>query len=114
MIITQKKPIEELMAMLGDAKRIGIIGCSSCATACATGGEKEIQQLKAYLESQGRTVVVTGVAEYCCTRIADRRGALARDAAEPSCRQQEYDLRQVGTGKPCARRKWPGASFRQL
>ena len=39
--------------MLGDAKRIGIIGCSSCATACATGGEKEIQQLKAYLESQG-------------------------------------------------------------
>ena len=42
MIITQKKPIEELMAMIGDAKKIAILGCGSCATACATGGEKEV------------------------------------------------------------------------
>ena len=42
MIITQKKPIEEVMALLGDAKRIALIGCGSCAIACATGGEKEI------------------------------------------------------------------------
>ena len=52
MIITQKKPIDELMAMLGDAKKIAILGCGSCATACATGGEKEIGELKAYLESK--------------------------------------------------------------
>ena len=53
MIITQKKPIEELMAMLGDAKRIGILGCGSCATACATGGEKEVKALKEYLDETG-------------------------------------------------------------
>ena len=40
MIITQKKPIEELMAMLEGATKIALIGCGSCATACATGGEK--------------------------------------------------------------------------
>ena len=57
MIITQKKPIEELMAMIGDAQKIAILGCGSCATACATGGEKEVAELKAYLESQGKTVV---------------------------------------------------------
>ena len=34
MIVTSKKPIEELMAMVGDAKRIGIVGCSSCAIVC--------------------------------------------------------------------------------
>ena len=34
MIITQKKPIEELMAMIGDAKKIAIIGCASCARIC--------------------------------------------------------------------------------
>ena len=62
MIVTSKKPIEELMAMVGDAKRIGIVGCSSCATACATGGEKEIAELKKYLESLGKEVVVTAVA----------------------------------------------------
>ena len=32
MIITQKKPMEELMAMVGDAKTVAIVGCNSCAT----------------------------------------------------------------------------------
>ena len=27
MIITQKKPIEEVMALVGDAKTVGIVGC---------------------------------------------------------------------------------------
>ena len=35
MIITQKKPIDELMAMLGDAQKIAILGCASCPTASA-------------------------------------------------------------------------------
>lgn len=69
MIITQKKPIEELMAMLGNAQKIGIIGCSSCATTCATGGEKEVQEMKEYLESQGREVAVTAMADYCCMNL---------------------------------------------
>ena len=69
MIITQKKPIEELMAMIGDAKKVAILGCSSCATACATGGEAQVAELKALLESQGRTVVSTAIAEYCCMNM---------------------------------------------
>ena len=65
MIITQKKPIEELMAMLEGATKIALIGCGSCATACATGGEKEIAQLKSYLEAHGKQVVATGMSDYC-------------------------------------------------
>ncbi|MCI8524556.1 MAG: 5,10-methylenetetrahydrofolate reductase [Oscillospiraceae bacterium] len=72
MIVTQKKPIEELMAMLGDAKKIAIIGCASCATACATGGEKEVAELKKYLESQGRTVVATAMSDYCCMNLTTK------------------------------------------
>ena len=45
MIITQKKPIEELMAMLEGVTKVALVGCGSCATACATGGEKEIAEL---------------------------------------------------------------------
>ncbi len=72
MIVTQKKPIEELMAMLGDAKKIAIIGCGSCATACATGGEKEVAELKAYLEAHGRTVVATAMSDYCCMNLTTK------------------------------------------
>ena len=41
MIITQKKPIEEVLAMVADAKTVALVGCNSCATACQTGGEPD-------------------------------------------------------------------------
>ena len=34
MIITQKKPIDEVMALVGSATTVAIVGCNSCATAC--------------------------------------------------------------------------------
>ena len=44
MIITQKKPLEEVLALLGDVKKVALVGCANCATACQTGGEKEMQE----------------------------------------------------------------------
>ena len=83
MIITQKKPIDELMAMLGDAQKIAILGCGSCATACATGGEKEVAELKAYLESKGKTVVATNMADYCCMNLGVKTTMKKLNAAGP-------------------------------
>jgi len=83
MIITQKKPIEELMSMLGNAKKIALIGCGSCATACATGGEKEIAELKAYLEAHGKQVVATGMSDYCCMNMMTRNIVKKLNAAKP-------------------------------
>ena len=34
MIITQKKPLEEVLAMVGDAKTVAVIGCGLCAGTC--------------------------------------------------------------------------------
>ena len=42
MIITRKKPLEQLLAMLAGVHRVALAGCKSCATACQTGGEKEL------------------------------------------------------------------------
>ena len=39
MIITQKKPIEELLARLEGVKKVAIVGGANCAAACQTGGE---------------------------------------------------------------------------
>ena len=83
MIITQKKPIDELMAMLGDAQKIAILGCGSCATACATGGEKEVAELKAYLESKGKAVVATNMADYCCMNMGVKTAMKKLNAAGP-------------------------------
>ncbi len=69
MIITQKKPIEELLAMLEGVKKVAIVGCANCAAACQTGGEKEVQEMKAFLEQQGMEVVATVLPEECCHKL---------------------------------------------
>ena len=69
MIITQKKPIEELMAMLEGVTKVGIVGCASCATSCKTGGQPEMEELKAYLESQGKEVVGMAIPDESCQKL---------------------------------------------
>ena len=69
MIITQKKPIEELLALLGDVKKVAVVGCGSCATACQTGGEKEIEEMKAFLQVHGIDVVATAIPGECCHKL---------------------------------------------
>ena len=50
MIITRKKPPEQLLAMLAGVHRVALAGCKSCATACQTGGEKELAEMTAFLQ----------------------------------------------------------------
>ena len=69
MIITQKKPVEELLAMLDGVKKVAIVGCGNCAAACQTGGEKEVLEMKAFLEEKGFEVVATVVPDECCHKL---------------------------------------------
>ena len=69
MIITQKKPIEELLAMLEGVKKVALVGCANCAAACQTGGEKDVQEMKALLEERGFEVVATVVPDECCHKL---------------------------------------------
>ena len=69
MIITQKKPIEELMAMLEGVTKVGLVGCGNCATACQTGGEKDLAEMKEYLESNGKQVVGCAIPDECCEKL---------------------------------------------
>ncbi len=83
MIITQKKPIEELLGMLDGVKTVGLVGCGSCATACATGGEKEIAELTQVLAQHGIKVVATAMSEYCCMHLKTRTILKPVNAANP-------------------------------
>ena len=85
MIITQKKPIEEVMAMVAPYKTVAIVGCNSCATACQTGGEPQIKELTAILEQAGKKVVATTICDYCCMNLGVKGKMKAINAAEPEC-----------------------------
>ncbi len=66
MIVTKKKPIEEILKALGPASKIFIVGCGECATTCKTGGEKEIIEMKAMLEANGKTVTGWAIPKAPC------------------------------------------------
>jgi len=69
MIITQRKPMEDLLAMLEGVQKVALVGCGNCAAACQTGGENEVREMKALLESKGIEVVGTLVPEECCHKM---------------------------------------------
>ncbi|MFA5200581.1 MAG: methylenetetrahydrofolate reductase C-terminal domain-containing protein [Candidatus Omnitrophota bacterium] len=56
MIISQQKPIDEILASLKEYKKIFLVGCGECSTACKSGGEPEILKMKEDLKAAGKEV----------------------------------------------------------
>jgi len=57
MIITELKPIQDIIDSLKGYTKIFLVGCGECATTCKTGGEPEILKMKRDLEAQGKIVL---------------------------------------------------------
>jgi ferredoxin len=62
MIIADRKPLEEILAMVRDCRKILLVGCKGCVTVCNVGGLKEVQILAAALriarKKEGRPLEV--------------------------------------------------------
>lgn len=56
MIISRKKPLEDLLASLKEYSKIFLVGCGECATACQSGGQPEIAKMQQELEAAGKVV----------------------------------------------------------
>jgi len=56
MIITEKKPFEEILKNLEGEQNIFIVGCKQCSTLSQTGGEEQAKEMKELLEKAGKTV----------------------------------------------------------
>ncbi len=50
MIVAEWKPINELVATLGNHGKILLVGCATCVAECAAGGEREVETLAPLLQ----------------------------------------------------------------
>ena len=62
MITAERKPLDEILALVGDKKKVLVAGCDTCVAICLTGGEKEAEilasELRIKAEQDGREVAV--------------------------------------------------------
>lgn len=57
MVISDRKPMSEILGFLKDANKIILVGCNQCAAAVKTGGEPELEEMKVLLEAEGKEVL---------------------------------------------------------
>jgi hypothetical protein len=73
MVISEKKPFEEILEYLKDAKKVVILGCSLCATVCRVGGEPEVLEMKKKLEENGKQVLGYKILDPACNYMQVRK-----------------------------------------
>lgn len=76
-MVTEQKPIEEVMQYLSQCKGVYIIGCGTCATMLHTGGKSEVLAMKDKLEATGKKVAGWMVIPTVCDPLT--REALAEN-----------------------------------
>jgi len=66
MLISEQKPMEEILSYLDGDKNIFLIGCKGCAEGWGSGGEKQVAELKNTLQEQGKAVSGSVVVDMLC------------------------------------------------
>lgn len=85
MIIAEQKEISEIINMVGDHRKILVIGCDTCVTVCLSGGAKEVAILASALRLafrvQGKQVEVneTTIERQCEIEFVDSLGPMVKD-----------------------------------
>ena len=54
MIVGEQKSLAEIRDLLGDARKVLVVGCGTCVTVCFAGGEKEVGILASSLRMASR------------------------------------------------------------
>jgi len=68
MIISELKPLSEVLNYLTGEKSIFLVGCKGCAEVCHTGDELQVLEMKQKLEQEGKTITGYCVADFLCDK----------------------------------------------
>jgi hypothetical protein len=74
MIISEQKPFEEILGYLDGENAVFVLGCSGCAESSGSGGPAQVAEMKARLESAGKTVTGTRNIDFLCEKALVKSG----------------------------------------
>ena len=66
MLISEQKPLEEILSYLDGDKSVFLIGCKGCAEGWGSGGEKQVAEMGKSLQGQGKTITGSVVVDMLC------------------------------------------------
>jgi len=78
MILSEQKPIEDILGYLEGEKSVFILGCNGCAQSSGSGGPVQVEEMKKKLEEAGFTVTGTKVIEFLCEKALVKSGLRGR------------------------------------
>lgn len=68
MLVSELKPLEEVLGYLREGERVFLLACGGCAEVCGTGGEEAILVLRPALEGAGHPLTGTLVLPFLCNK----------------------------------------------
>ena len=78
MIVSTRKPLEQIISALEGGNRVFIIGCAKCATVCKSGGEEEVFRMQDALTAVGKEVTGAIVIDETCHMLRTGRDLRSR------------------------------------
>jgi hypothetical protein len=74
MLVSEQKPLEEILSFLNGERNIFLVGCNGCAEASGTGGPKQVREMKGRLEEAGKNITGWTVLDFLCQRALIKTG----------------------------------------
>ena len=68
MLVSELKPLEEVLGYLKEGERVFLLACGGCAEVCGTGGEEALLKLRPALEEAGHPLTGTLVLPFLCNK----------------------------------------------
>jgi len=69
MLVSERKPWEEILNFLASDKNIFLIACGGCSEACKTGGEKGLEEIREKLEEERKEITDSFVVDFACNKV---------------------------------------------
>lgn len=73
MIISENKPMQEILDFLNKSEKVVLVGCNQCAATCKSGGEEEVVKMKEALEAEGKNVLGYAMLDPACNLLKSKK-----------------------------------------